>query len=280
MPARPPTSKKSHQGGPGLAKSMKKEGRDKRARSATAVNLSGSLKVELGAHAFERCRHYFLFIVAMKTIELLTKKANPGSTVTALSGIEVKATDQIDDGFRSANVTDYSEFPADDPMVIEKAATSFTKIDAAHFCNLGIKPTFAARIDLTNPLIKAQFEAAKTLAGNTRWLPQLVNIGPDRKVDVLHGKLAKEMLADAGPTVSRQRIKEYVAAAKKALDGYVVYTTKKKARGVGACAQCYIARYDEDSFVDSIYASVQGEITGWCSATDNRDLQPSLVSAL
>lgn len=275
MPKKQPPGKKAT--GPGLAKSTKKDARDKRARTPTSINLSGALATELPQHAYERCRHYFQFIATMQAIELLTKKLDPGSTLTALSGIEIKATDQIDDGFRSTD-PDHTEFRADDAMVVNDQATAFTNVDAAHFCNLGVKAGFASNIDMANPQISALYEFAKTLAGNTRWLPQLVNIGPDRKIDVLHGKAAKTMLAQGGPTVTRKRIAEYVAMATLQLNDYIKYCQKRHRAGVAACAACYIVGYADDDFAGRVFAAVSGEVSGWCNATGNTDLEASLVA--
>lgn len=275
MPKKQPVGKKAT--GPGLAKTTKKDTRDKRGRSATYVDLAGALATELPQHAYERCRHYFQFIATMQAIELLTKKLDPASIVTALSGIEIKATDQIDDGFRSTN-PDHNEFRADDPMVVNEQSTAFTNVDAAHFCNLGVKPGFASSIDLANPQISALYEFAKTLAGNTRWLPQLVNIGPDRKIDVLHGKAARTMLGQGGPTVTRKRIEEYVAMATLQLNEYIKYCQKRHKAGVAACASCYIVGYADAHFVDRVFAVVSGEVSGWCHATGNADLEVSLVA--
>jgi hypothetical protein len=163
-------------------------------------------------------------------------------------------------------------------MVVNDESTGFTNVDAAHFCNLGVKPGFASQIDMTNPQISALYEFAKTLAGNTRWLPQLVNIGPDRKIDILHGKAAKTMLAQGGPTVTRKRIGEYVGMATLQLNEYIKYCQKRHKAGVAACAACYIAGYADDHFVDRVFATVSGEVGGWCHATGNLDLQAGLIA--
>jgi hypothetical protein len=241
------------------------KGREHAARSLTAALLSGSLGDELKKHAFERCRHFFLYLITIKAIEHVNNTLSPKAPITALSGLEVKATDQIDTGFIQ-ETAHYEEFDNTDEHIVDQPTTSFTKMDAAHFCNLGIKHSFAGKLDLKNAVLRDLHAALKVYAGNTRLLPKRVNIGPDKKIDTLHGKLAREILGDGQAICSRGRINDYVIKATLSLNAYARANDKKK-KGVAACARCYIAAYAQDGFVDQIFGSIQSEAVGWCAAT-------------
>jgi hypothetical protein len=263
---------------PGIQKP--KDSRIKSPPSPTSVVLAGALKHALLAHAFERCRHFFLYLYLVKALEYVSKKLNPQSSATALSALEVKATHQVDDGYREKR-TDYEVFGKDDEDVVHSAATSFKETDAAHFCNLGIKPGFVAKLDLTNKVVKDLYESLKAVCGNTRWLPQLVNVGPDKKIDRMHGKLATEFLGEANkPACSRTRIAKYVKEATTMFGVYVLTKQKQKSRGMAACAKCYLEAYVQDDFQDLIYSSLLGSVAGWASATNNQDAEPLLISSL
>jgi hypothetical protein len=248
--------------------------------SPTGVVLAGALEHALQAHAFERCRHFFLYLCTVKALEYVSKKLNPRWPLTALDALEVKATHQIDDGFREQR-SEYEVFGRDDTEVVKSPATSFKDTDAAHFCNLGIKPGFVAQLDLTNPVVNDLYQSLKSICGNTRWLPQLVNVGPDKKVDRMHGKLAKEFLEEAGKAAcSRARIATYVKEAKTMFAVYVLAKEKTKKRGMAACAKCYLAAYVEKEFEDGVYSSLLGSVAGWTNATQNKDAEPLLISSL
>jgi hypothetical protein len=78
--------------------------------------------------------------------------------------------------------------------MVQKQATACGRTDAAHYCNLGIEAKFRARIaELARPetdqIAFDLYEALKAICGNTKWLPQRINIGPDRVIDKLHGEL-------------------------------------------------------------------------------------------
>lgn len=270
MPRGPAKTKKTSHG--------RARGRAHAQRSATAVLLSGALGEELKAHAFERCRHFFLYLIKIRQIEYLTVAANPKSRLKAVQGVEVKATDQIDDGFR-LNIKDHKEFDKDDEGIVDLATTNFKSMDAAHFCNLGVKHDFAAKIDLKDRRISDAYAQLKVYAGNTRWLPQRVNIGPDRIVDVLHGILATQFLKDGKAICSPARIKKYVAEAKSRLTRYAILQRKKKGRGIAKCAMCYVDAYLETSFEDGILSSVRDEAWGWCSANTLLDAYQHLYSS-
>src|SRR5580692_2414966 len=92
--------------------------RNKKKRSANAPVLSGTLGSQLEAHAFERCRHFFMYLSAIRRIEFVMNAADPNAKIDALSGLVVKATDQIDDGFRVEDDV-YADFDnADEDVVL------------------------------------------------------------------------------------------------------------------------------------------------------------------
>lgn len=201
----------------GKVQTTDKEHRSKTSRIPGSANLSGRLEDMLHLHAFERCRHFFLFLYTIKAIEYLNNKDTTRTPISAANGFDVKATHQIDDGFRSED-PGHTDFRRDDEDIIDETGSAFTNTDAAHYCNLGIKPSFTSQLDLSNRLVFDMHEQLKVFAGNTMWLPQIVNIGPDRKIDVLHGELASKFLKDATSAVcSRTRIATYIDEATQRL---------------------------------------------------------------
>ena len=106
------------------------------AREGKASNklhvLSGTLAESLPKHAFERCRHFFFFLYAIRALEYVNNVVQKRPPVSALTGFKAKATDQIDDGFREDNPI-YNVFGRDDVNVIDLPTTQFSDIDAAHF---------------------------------------------------------------------------------------------------------------------------------------------------
>lgn len=280
------TQKKGH--GSGTSKrAVSGGGRQKSSRGSVSVNISGPLGMRLRGHAFERCRHFFLFVTTLRQIEYLNNHTTGRALIDASKMFEKKATHQIDDGFRSEQ-SEHIEFRRDDDMIVDETSTAFARVDAAHYCNLGIKPALASSIDRSNQVISDLYENLKVYAGNTTWLPQIVNIGPDRIIDKLHGELAESFLKDGNAAIcSRTRIQQYIAAATLALGVYVLNQTKTKNYGKVACAKCYLAAYVEKEtvtfgttpqvtrelpdFAEKIFASMSGSIAGWCEATNNND---------
>ncbi len=285
MPSKNPTQTTATTGKPskiGKPAVVEKEHRSKTSRIPGAANLSGRLEDMLHVHAFERCRHFFLFLYTIKAIEYLNNKDTSRAPILAANGFDIKAMHQIDDGFRSED-PGHVDFRRDDDTVIDETATSFTNTDAAHFCNLGIKPSFTGQLDLSNQHVFDLHEQLKVFAGNTTWLPQIVNIGPDRKIDVLHGELATKFLKDTTSAVcSRSRIAEYINEATLRLTNYALQQRKAKNHGKAACALCYVTAYakittqqfghitkTDPNFAERVFSSMSGSIAGWCGATFN-----------
>ena len=129
--------------------------RKKITRSATAVNLSGQLGNALAYHAGERMRHLFLFLFATDAACRLVN-AELGAAFKPGSMIKEAASHQVDSGLRSNDQT-RDVFDETDANIIQVPSTSFNKIDAAHYCNLGLVPSNWARLTA----------AAESLKGDT-----------------------------------------------------------------------------------------------------------------
>lgn len=236
----------------------KKSARVHANRSHTAVNLSGDLSTQLAWHAKERCRHFFLFITTLRILEVYRSETKGSSgDLWARDGFIGKATHQIDEGFREDRT--HSVFNRDDGQVIALPSTAFAATDAAHFCNLGLAPGLAGRLRLGDAIEQDLYNRAKTYAGNTCQLPQRVNIGSDRKIDVLHAEHAKKILSAVGPACSVPLIAKYVAAAKTRL---YLYRRAQRRAGVVACVDAFLAAYEVPSFQESVFRSVQDEVEG------------------
>lgn len=215
----------------------------KSSRTPTSVNLSGQLGDALARHAGERMRHLFLFLFAVdaacRLVSAGGRSFKPGSL------IQEAATHQIDAGLRDRDAR-RDVFDEMNAKVIQLSATSFTKIDAAHYCNLGLLPgpwgqlTHAAEALAADDAVEL-IEDAEVYTANTVWLPQRVNIGPDRIIDQLHYRLAIEILGDGKPVFSLARTKAYAAAATKAITGYSA--TMQRTPGLAACCACYLRAY-------------------------------------
>lgn len=163
------------------------------APSSTALVLSGDLGGQLVLHTRERVRHFFQFLYLYRMLMLLLK-VDPKNWESFVS---VVATHQIDTGVRRASKDEVVSFDKTSGGIVELPTTAFGKLDAAHFCNLGLKGNLdglsaKSKDDRVFPL----YARLKVTCGNTRWLPQRINIGPDRVVDKAHGELCKEFLKE------------------------------------------------------------------------------------
>lgn len=236
------------------------------AASPTAIVKAGSLCHELQSHAFERCTHFFYFIVTMKMVVFELNRLGGAGTPHAFSRwVSVKATDQIGSGLRSEHEA-YSEFVKTDPAVADAPTTHFSRSDAAHFCNLGLKAGLDAACQ-ANAFTRDGYERLKVYAGNTMQLPQLINIGPDRKLDVLHGELAIDMLDDGQLIFTRERAKTYRKHAVERITDYRDGKVKAGEAGLAACAGCYLTAYADADFSDRVFRQVYPEIIGLCQAS-------------
>jgi hypothetical protein len=223
--------------------------------SKDAVNLGGKLENALHDHAQERAIHYFLYLFYMKVLVSHLNKSPYDLKLAQDEGVEVVATDQINTGFRSTNIGAgaYHEFDNASAATLQQSASAFTRMDAAHFCNLGIKPAFVTKISkyaskahhAIDPIPMDFYQGLKKICGDTELLPQRVNIGPDRVIDKVHGLLAAVMLTGAAKVVSEKNVNDYKTAAAAAMTTYRDAAATSGDLGVAACADCYLAIYND-----------------------------------
>ncbi|MEO8280374.1 MAG: hypothetical protein ABI564_11835 [Ideonella sp.] len=242
-------------------------GRRHVAASPTAIVKAGSLCHELQCHAFDRATHFFYFVVTMKmVVHELNRLGGAGAPHAFSKWVSIKATDQIGSGLRSDDSA-YSDFVRTDPKMVDAPTTHFTRSDAAHFCNLGLKAGLDSACQ-ANAFTRDGYQRLKVYAGNTMQLPQLINIGPDRKIDVLHGELAIEMLDDDQLIFTRERVKTYQQLAVERISDYQGNKARSGASGLAACAGCYLKAYEDADFSGRVYRQVYPEIIGLCQASD------------
>ncbi len=280
--------------------------------SAGAVNLGGKLEDALHYHTRERALHFFLYLFDMKVLVTHLNKPPYGLELAQDEGVEVVATDQINTGFRSTNIGPgaYRAFDAASASTLRESASAFTKMDAAHFCNLGIKPAFVTKVakytsaahHVVDPIPMDFYEMLKKVCGDTELLPQRVNIGPDRVIDKVHGELAATMLKGAAKIVSQKNVEDYKTAAAAAMAEYRDTALLNRDLGVAACADCYLAIYNDvlvpaprtldqkradarnnvvhsvpvKPFVEGVYRSLTGMVRAECAAYVDAHGQPRL----
>lgn len=218
---------------------------------------SGSLDKLLVKHAQRRCQYFFGFMFTHQRIVAEIEKRT-GEKVKPAFGIDVHATEQYAKGHRSkvksaktaASTTQQVVPLTHQPMDKNESnlniqpSTNATRVDAAHFCNLGVKPILTlAVIKLTdnrpNDPLTHLLERLKRFAGDTSQLPQPVNLGPDKVVDRIHGALVAQ-IAQGGPRVTAQFYQTYLVECDAAM---AVYQDKQNAKGtrdgLAACANEY-----------------------------------------
>lgn len=209
--------------------------------------LAGTLQDALRMHAAQRMHHFFWFLFCYKA--LTDRLRGAGHDLKPAQGVSVKATHQIAFGLRRDN-PGYFDFVVTDPGIIHQPATSCGRTDAAHYCNLGIKPAFLrlATTAATPDDDACAFQMLTMLqvaAGATRQLPQRVNIGPDRIVDVAHGRMAMAMLDDT-PPLSQRNYLTYLETCEREMTRYRKAVLAKGYRGLAACCDCYLDFYRGD----------------------------------
>lgn len=232
--------------------------------------FAGKLRHELESHALGRAEHFFVYLVTMK---ILVAELNAlGATWASSRFVRVKASDQIDGGMRikpSANtqansVAPYAVFDPTDATIVDMPTAQFTRMDAAHWCNLGLAPEMAEACK-DSPFARDCYEALKVIAGGTKLLPQRVNIGPDRVIDDLHGELAQRFLDDTGRVLSVPRVDTYRVRATSAITNYRNGMLRDGQAGVAACADCYLRVYAGSDFVHTVYRRVYPTIIARCA---------------
>jgi hypothetical protein len=138
-------------------------------------------------------------------------------------------------------------------------------MDASHFCNLGIVDKYQGMFSIMgikDRTLSALYNNLEATCANTRWLPQRVNIGPDRRVDKFHGDLATKILESGKPPVSVSHLKEYVLGATMELSDYQKSQVHKGNHGIAACVDAYIDCYLKD--VTSLWRQISGNVESEC----------------
>ncbi len=233
--------------------------------------FAGRLGHELEAHALLRTEGFFYYLVTMKIVvaEINRQRAlrqEPSLPHSAF--VLAKATDQIGTGMRSSDIATYADFVTDDPEVVNRPTTMFTRADAAHLCNLGLAGTLANACRDTL-FLRDGYERLKVHAGATKLLPQQVNIGVDRKIDFVHAQLAPRMLDDGGLIFTHERVATYRKAAQDAVTEYRDAKRNEKAFGLAACADCYLRTYASADFDHRVFKRVYPEVVGLCEGTQH-----------
>ena len=233
--------------------------------------FAGRLGDELEAHALLRTEGFFYYLVTMKIVvsEINRLRAlKQQASLPHSAFVLAKATDQIGTGMRSDDTATYTDFVVKDPEVVNRPTTMFTRADAAHLCNLGLAGTLADACKDT-PFLRDGFERLKVQAGATKLLPQQVNIGVDRKIDIMHAQLAPRMLDDGGLIFTHERVATYRKAAQEAVTAYRDEKRDEEALGLAACADCYLRTYAAADFDHRIFKRVYPEVVGLCEGTQH-----------
>jgi hypothetical protein len=233
-------------------------------RTDSSVNTSGSLKEVLQGHAYERCRHFFLYVFTAKALtDYVNQKHGLGLGPTDI--LYVNATHQVDTGLRSTD-TEYYGFDAKDKSIVDKSATSCGRMDAAHFCNLGIEARCYSKLaGLTaDKTVESLLGALIIYCGDTRQLPQRVNIGPDKIIDKFHGDLATIILGSGKPPITKTWLRVYLEGAEKVMNEYSDKQAINGNDGIVACVKAYCACYTGDG--DSLWQMIGGNARAECEA--------------
>lgn len=242
-------------------------GREHQQISPTAGSavIAGSIESALAMHAHERIVHFFMFLFALdaccrrgKTLGLVD--------VAGWTAVSRAATHQVDKGFRKKDIV-YYDFDEADPAVVKRSASSCRNTDAAHFCNLGLVAgpwSELATAATQDRLMFDMLEMTKRLAGNTRHLPQRINIGPDRVIDEAHGDLAVDFLQRDKPVVSRANLVDYLKKATADMQAYRAGCIGAGMHGLAACCDAYLAVYAKG--VEPPYFTLSGYVWAECAA--------------
>ena len=93
-----------------------------------------------------------------------------------------------------------------------------------------------------DPVAFKLLEMLEVMAGATRQLPQRVNIGPDRIVDQVHGRLAFAFL-NGTPPVTAANYRSYLETCFNDMTAYRKSHADKGNLGLAACCDCYLDFY-------------------------------------
>ncbi len=176
------------------------------------------LKREIELHAESRMRFYFRFIFYVSSItSRLNKKSK--KLLRATDFVDYKATHQWGSGHRKKDVG-----AQESTHKTERKSDDFRSVDAAHKCGLGISPSLTKLVEQSeDPSVKRLYEEIMRVISDTRLLPQRVNIGPDKIIDELHRKRAKDDLAGISsvvPIFNQHVAATYLSHAYKEMEVY------------------------------------------------------------
>lgn len=242
--------------------------REKQAVSPTAGSalIAGSIGEALAMHARERIVHFFNFLFAVSAC--CRRAAAAGVMINPWDVVSAVATHQVDKGFRMKPANKhYYDFDDEDETVIDRSASSCRNTDAAHFCNLGLNAgpwAQLAALAANDPHLFDMLEMAKRLAGNTRHLPQRINIGPDRIIDEAHGELAIALLQNGGPIVTTFNVGVYLQHCTAAMNTYRTAAEAAGLKGLVKCCDAYLKVYAAGP--DGVMYTLRGYIWSECEA--------------
>lgn len=212
--------------------------------SETALAQSGTLRDALVAHSKARMRFFFLYMYTYRMLmHVLQVPADQWQTYVSNT-----ATHQINSGMRRDSDWDIS-FQKDDVSILDHFASLFRRVDAAHFCNLGLNPALAAKCSASSdPRATDIYNTLVMISGATRFMPQRINIGPDRVVDTAHGVLCREMLADmanGAAAISPAAFARYKSYVSGKMRDYAASQTEKENFAVAEATLIYVATWGE-----------------------------------
>ncbi|WP_226648064.1 hypothetical protein [Microbulbifer variabilis] len=216
---------------------------------------SGSLSSALETHAEQRLVTYFHYALTLKIL-IDQIYSRTGTDTPYLNFVSLKATDQVGTGIREKGNTSRYTFDKNQLMGT-LPVTSFSSCDAAHFCNLGVQGNLTSLLGSNQE--HALYSNLVAFAGDARILPQKVNVGPDRKIDVAHQELIRSQLQGSpsnnkGAITSKHNYDNYISVARNKM---IVYRDSKNnigEIGLAECAQSYINFYDRpQSYHNAIF---------------------------
>lgn len=239
-------------------------------REFFTVNTSGPLKEELRKHAYQRCRHFFLYVFYFRVlIDWLNSNYKMG--LSPASVLNVNASHQADTGSRSDNDKNFA-FDAKNANIVDQLCTAFLSMDATHFCNLGIAQAYDnkfSNMGAQDEMVGTLYLSLTNICRNTRQLPQRVNIGPDKIIDKFHGVLATQILNSGKPPVSTSNLGAYFLGVTKELTVYKNTQLLKGNKGVAACVDAYLECYAKD--LEELWKNIINNVAAECNAL-NLDL--------
>ncbi|WP_144403298.1 hypothetical protein [Pseudomonas sp. StFLB209] len=195
-------------------------------RSPTAPMESGALNMLLLRHSADRMRYYFMFCFHIKIACDYLAEVH-GEFIDPNSAIVDHATHQVDTG---ARLKTGNPFEKDSVQPDDLSATGWDSMDAAHMNNLGLAKGFTStceRLGTYDPIMNELYSRCVSFCRDTRWLPQPINLGPDKVIDQVHRNMHHHTFSNASntPCITSANITLYCDTAKSMLDTFAL---KKK----------------------------------------------------